>query len=653
MNTTRTRVTPPDHLPRLEDSPRRPLLGVLALLGAAVLLLGVPIALALFVGNPLPAEAPSRQWLTAPVTPWLVIQAFAVVLWMVWAHFVVCFLTEWRALVRGALPGRVVTGGGSQLLARQLISGILLLSGGASLAHGMQALGQDEAGPSSAASVPAPSANHRPGPTTPTAPTATGAQRDRAEAPHRAAKLLTTVRPPQGRHHDTVWDIAQRTLGDPLRYREIYDLNRDRTMPDGRRFADVDLIHPGWQLYLPPDASGPDVEPVHDHHIDQSPRAAGASRRIGDPNQENHGAHQAPASATRINRYADSATPPTDLSAARPADSPLGSLLVGGGLILAGLVRAITARNGPFGAPDPLAEQLAGAAASGRADFLDQALRTLAEQCRNAGQSLPEVRFAYLNDERLVLHLAGVVPAPAAPWTVSENQRAWTLTKDAFDLHGTESMPATSAPYPSLVCVAARESFDVLVDLETAPGVIGLVGNSAVARDLATAMAVDLATHPWSDSVRVFMVGFGEHFVDAGSGRTHAADDLDEVLDRVGQDQSGQAEVLARLGVQGVLQGRQRGAVAACEPMVAFLSGPPSAAQIKRISDLTRSGRTSVSVICVGETPGARWRLSVDSAGHLDAPALGISGVARRLTLDAQRRLRGMVAAADLRRAAG
>ena len=45
--------------------------GLAAVLGVLALLLGVPVALVLLVGNPLPTTAPSRDWLTAEVTDWV------------------------------------------------------------------------------------------------------------------------------------------------------------------------------------------------------------------------------------------------------------------------------------------------------------------------------------------------------------------------------------------------------------------------------------------------------------------------------------------------------------------------------------------------------------------------------------------------------
>jgi len=50
---------------------------------------------------------------------------------------------------------------------------------------------------------------------------------------------------------DTLWRIAETSLGDPLRWREIYDLNVGRTQPDGGRLTEASVLIVGWQLTLP------------------------------------------------------------------------------------------------------------------------------------------------------------------------------------------------------------------------------------------------------------------------------------------------------------------------------------------------------------------------------------------------------------------
>ena len=50
---------------------------------------------------------------------------------------------------------------------------------------------------------------------------------------------------------DTLWAIAQRTLHDPMRWREIWRLNRGKLMSTHQRFRDPNLIQPGWVLKIP------------------------------------------------------------------------------------------------------------------------------------------------------------------------------------------------------------------------------------------------------------------------------------------------------------------------------------------------------------------------------------------------------------------
>jgi len=43
--------------------------GLLAVAGSLLLIVGVPLALILLVGNPLPTSRPTTEWLKADVTP--------------------------------------------------------------------------------------------------------------------------------------------------------------------------------------------------------------------------------------------------------------------------------------------------------------------------------------------------------------------------------------------------------------------------------------------------------------------------------------------------------------------------------------------------------------------------------------------------------
>src|SRR6185437_5353875 len=73
---------------------------------------------------------------------------------------------------------------------------------------------------------------------------------------------IYVVHPPRGRFHESLWEIAQRFLGDGQRYREIFALNAGRIQPDGSRLTIASLIRPGWVLHMPRDAHGPGIATV-------------------------------------------------------------------------------------------------------------------------------------------------------------------------------------------------------------------------------------------------------------------------------------------------------------------------------------------------------------------------------------------------------
>ena len=53
---------------------------------------------------------------------------------------------------------------------------------------------------------------------------------------------------------DSLWDIAKEHLGDPRRWREIYELNRHRVQSDGGVLTNPEVIRPGWVFVLPHDS---------------------------------------------------------------------------------------------------------------------------------------------------------------------------------------------------------------------------------------------------------------------------------------------------------------------------------------------------------------------------------------------------------------
>lgn len=653
--------TAADHLPRAQDQERSVGKGLAALLGMLVLIVGIPVGLVVFVGNPLPTSVPGVEWLRAPVTADALINIVAVLVWLVWAHFVVCLIAEWRALRSGRLPGVVPGGGGSQLVARRLIAGVLLLAGSATMtgnAPGPAAA--PEASVVATADIEgAPGAGGAAGAALGSAGDGGGAdaglsagvEADADTAAVRGESKVTKfyeVKPPEGRNYDTLWDIAERTTGDPLRYKDLYELNKDRVQPDGRRMVDADLIHPGWQLVMPDDAKGDDITIVRAHvpstltpaevageKLDRAGQSATAL--VGDATQAAAGGAAGAAVDASASASAGSGAQEGAATAQSAAPSEagsgvdLGELALGGGMVLAGLALALSSRRGPYGDPTSQEQALRLAANTGRSDLLDRALRLLSQGRRQQGQALPAAAAVYVNDEQVIVHLVGTadVGRPPAPWQETEEGRVWVLR--AADIVGLDC--EGPAPWPALVNVGLSHGFDLLIDLESAPGLVSIGGDPQGAREMALSTVVDLVTHPWSDGARVTLVGFAgdEALSEVGVGRITQVRSIDEALTAAQGDVDARAALVRSLGVDGVLGGRLSGSGAELQPHVIVMSASPGPEEAQRITALLSGGRTGLSVLCVGHTLAARWRFAVDGSGALDLGVLGLSGVARRL----------------------
>ncbi|MEW2217869.1 BTAD domain-containing putative transcriptional regulator [Streptomyces sp. NPDC006990] len=264
-----------------------------AFLALAALVAGVPAALAYFIGWPLPHRMPTLDMLRDEVSAGVFIDVLTVVVWLAWAQFTACVLVEVKGALSGVgLPARVPGAGPSQLLARQLVTAVLLLgSTTASFAPGLAQLGhhvqphQPAQTVASAQLLPGQqqsagddalpgggSAHVMGGSSSDTVvPAAAGGKGDGAgrqsagDSTDRAARTkFYRIQPPAGRHHDSLWEIAERHLDDGRRYKEIYRLNKDRVQPDGSRLSEASLIRPGWIMEMPADAHGGELVEMPD-----------------------------------------------------------------------------------------------------------------------------------------------------------------------------------------------------------------------------------------------------------------------------------------------------------------------------------------------------------------------------------------------------
>ncbi|MBN9620690.1 MAG: hypothetical protein J0H43_13325, partial [Actinobacteria bacterium] len=462
-----------------------------------------------------------------------------------------------------------------------------------------------------------------------------------AEHETQAETKYYVVQPPHGRRYDSLWDIAERTLHDPLRYKEIFALNKDRVQADGRKLVDANLIMPGWQLRLPADASGPGV------HVVQASKPAPSVTPAGDPRPAGP---ERPAGTPAGDVGATAALVGGGQATARHAagaeqGSNVGLTVFGGGLVLAGLLTALTARRGPYAPVE--AESLVGAD-PGLAALLDKALRTLSVARSAQGRALPQPIIGWVASDRILLTFSGGDTAePPAPWRSSEDGRSWDLqTAELPD----GPAPDVAAPYPGLLSVGRSDAFELFLDVERAPGVISLAGDLTRGRDLLLALAVQAVTCRWSDGAKITAVGFGgENLVELAPQSITQVPRLTDVLDDLEREHAEVQTLQRQLGVDGVLSGRQTLRSEAWQPRIVLLSGPPTPDEAARLQALSL-GQSSTAVLVLGDLPSAPWRFVVDGAGTLDLGALGVSAVAHRLTHEAAAELVAMFIRADAQR---
>lgn len=225
--------------------------GLVATAGLLALVGGVPAALALWVGWPLPTRVPRLDEVADALRDTYIpdeflIKALALVCWLVWVELMVSLAVEAFAYAHGRQAGRVpVATSGIQRAAARLVATAALL-GALTATRGVPEL-------ASRALHPPPTSHLVVAGELDDATAESKARAAEAGSPARASEQnpVYVVQP-----RDTLWRIAECHLGDPFRWPEIYELNRGAPQPDGQALRDADLIRPGWQLRLPADATG-------------------------------------------------------------------------------------------------------------------------------------------------------------------------------------------------------------------------------------------------------------------------------------------------------------------------------------------------------------------------------------------------------------
>ncbi|WP_410644572.1 LysM peptidoglycan-binding domain-containing protein [Amycolatopsis sp. lyj-346] len=406
---------------------------------------------------------------------------------------------------------------------------------------------------------------------------------------------------------DSLTRIAAGELGSPSRYREVFDLNRGITQPDGRSLQNPGLILPGWTLQLPDDSHADCEEIVvrpgqtlsqiareklgdagryreifdlnrgrpqlSGHQLDDPDTIRpGDVLRIPRPPRPDAGGGAAPATAAFL-RTPESCQPPepTPIPPSQPA-KPLPSVRIPptSGHPSSVATPPVDTDNG---LPIALAS-IGGLLAAGLLTLL-ATRRRRAQQRRRPGHRIrnkPPGKF------EKVLHTA------ARPATVDElDQALRTLARNAGDelpnlqairvgsdgiklqlRKGSKPLepfvktgmaewqldPSTKLdgggeppPYPTLASLGHTAGRDLVLIDLREAGVLTLGGNRDAIEAVVLAMAWDLVAAPWAAGTQITLVGAGKTSAERHPDRLRYASDWDEAIDSL-EPRAGQPNLM-------------------------------------------------------------------------------------------------------------
>ncbi|MGW1004900.1 BTAD domain-containing putative transcriptional regulator [Streptomyces sp. NPDC002520] len=667
----------------------------LAFVALLLLVVGVPGALAVGVGWPLPHGLPSQEWLTQEITVQTFLHVLTVVVWLAWAQFTACVLVEAKAALSGVgLPGRVPGAGPSQLLARQLVAALLLIGAtAASLTPGLSQLGHNAVLEGNQKTTVA-AAQQTPGILVQQQERAQATAAALAEAAHHTAAQAESgtgkhgdtkfyrIQPPEGRHHDSLWEVAQRHLGDGRRYKEIYELNKDRVQADGSRLTEASLIRPGWIMEMPGDAHGGELVEMPDAHVspavqkqisdydksgahahEQVQQAGGGTGHAALPSQRP--AQDGGSGSGAGGQEQQHATASSGHSSFGLPEALLGAPLLAAGLLAAlgrrrrhalwqSALGAVGGRRGmepptPTGDAQDVQDALMIGADPDAVRLLDRSLRGLAAALTAESRPLPVVYAAWLSHGDLHLQLAQPAGKPPAPWRLGQDQTFWMLSRADAERYEDAD---TAAPYPGLVSLGTMDDSRLLLNLEAVPGIVSLSGREADRAAVFASIAAELATNGWSDRMTITLVGFGEDLTALAPNRVRHLDGIEALIETMEAETRQRRGALGAAGHDSVLTGRTGPAQhTRWAPHLVLLAAQPSAEDAVKLAELAvDASRLGIGYLIGTETtelPGAAWEMQITTEGKLLAPLLGLELDAQLLPVAQQRAVVRLFTEAD------
>lgn len=619
----------------------RTLKGLGALLVLLLLMVGIPAALILFAGNPIPTMPELQQALTGVDFggTFLLGTILPLIGWGFWASFVFSVLVEARAALNNVTAPQLAGLRPQQALAGALVAAVLAIG----------------AGTPATAMTAQPSTNGSSISTqledTPSQPT------DQADA--RQYTIQTG---------DTLWGVAEQKLGDGSRWSELAEGLKNRPQADGTTMSDPNLIYVGWTVELPGDqtaSSGQRTAPT-DQATDQPDVASEATASESAPATEQAPAsEQAPATppasvpgevvpqsereqspapdqeASPVPGAAFAVAPDQPASDRAEAETAqpeqvewstlggIGAFAAAGLLGVLGARRAMQRRRRRPGQQVPMPEaehaqieaQLKVVAEAEQADELDVVQRWLARWAQQSGTTLPELFLVRVSAQEIALYLMGPAQLPAPFVAAAEDGTVWTLQSGAIELDA--DLP--SAPWPGLVTVGQDDTdAQVLLDLERL-GTLGIEGDPQLAPQVLDAMAVELATAAWSENVQVTLVGVAPGLASVvGGDRVRQIDDLDHLIRLLQGKAEDTRAALTEQGAANLDEAKSMSAEGDWAPEIVLLGLHPDQDQARQINELAAAiPHLGIAAVTTSNPLDAQWVLTLEDERNADLQPTG------------------------------
>jgi DNA-binding SARP family transcriptional activator len=518
--------------------------GLVALVALAALVLGVPIALLRLVGSPVPTSVPhwseiARALRGSHIADATLVKGAALVCWVAWAALVACVIAESLAWVAGRATVRLPLMAPVQVWSARLVASVVIaVTSVAGMVRPAVAVPSvSRAFVAAASPLPTPTtvvASDPPGGTS--AEEAAVAARPALPTPAGAKRYV--VEPPGSRQRDTLWGIAERHLGNPERWSEIFELNKGRDTA-GHRLTNPHWIYAGEELIMPADAVGVDpidVAPVAPPVSPAPPASQTPQTPPGDAAPVEPAPVEPPSSApspVEMQVVPDTNSPP-QAAAKSPAGWRIAHAVtdllpprlgtgnaIGGGILAAGVVAALDRRRrvrqrkhragAPFIVPD---DELAGtelglrvAADFDRAEFVQLTLELVR---RNAPTA--EVLGVRVGSRQVAIRFAASPGSVDAPFRAAGDD--WVLARRAITSELVdESRGLHSVDLPLVTLGETDDNETVLLNLGGASPV-SVGGSREAISGFLWAAATELASGEWIQSGRLIVVGLGDDLGD-------------------------------------------------------------------------------------------------------------------------------------------